>query len=203
MTSKLGAIVARKVGDQVLGDFSKYFKTEEPFYYDDPRSGKKKRKKSKYRAPGVSEHDNKVLASVRKRAWRLDMCLVHCCGFRFGWAAVLELLPVVGDALGFLLACWVIRKADEIEGGLPPVVRAKMYFFAMIDLLGGLIPLAGVVFDAIYKSNTRTAWLLEDYLVKKAKVEQHGPSSVLAGDIEMGMATPPRQPQTAHKNGGR
>lgn len=62
--------------------------SQDPFYYyEETRHGqKKKRKGSDYRAPGVSERDNKVLASVRKRAWRLDMGLMNCCGFRFGWS---------------------------------------------------------------------------------------------------------------------
>lgn len=111
MTSKLGAFVTRKLGEQVLGDFSKKFEAEvcpmtrpllsmrvlmriqSPFYYHDAK-GKKKRKKSKYQVPGVSEHDNKVLAKVRNRAWALDMCLMHCCGFRVGWSALIGLMPV-------------------------------------------------------------------------------------------------------------
>lgn len=47
-----------------------------------------------YEAPGVSPHDNKVLASVRRRSWHLDMSLFHWCGFRFGWSVVIGLVPV-------------------------------------------------------------------------------------------------------------
>ncbi|ROV98259.1 hypothetical protein VSDG_04397 [Cytospora chrysosperma] len=206
MASKIGAVLARKIGGQVLGDFNEHFKTEDPFYYyEETRHGqKKKRKGSDYRAPGVSERDNKVLASVRKRAWRLDMGLMNCCGFRFGWSAILGIVPMLGDGLDFLLALWVIRKAEEIEGGLPPVLSAKMYFYALVDLVGGFIPFFGDIFDAIYKANTRNAWLLEDYLVKQAIVEHQGPAGVLSGDIEMGIAGAPQsQPQQTHNSGRR
>ncbi|ROW12258.1 hypothetical protein VMCG_00380 [Cytospora schulzeri] len=205
MASRLGATLAKKVGNQVLGDFDQHFQTEDPFYYyEDSRKGskKKRRKTDKYRAPGVSDHDNKILASVRKRAWRLDMGLVNCCGFRFGWSAILGLIPFLGDGLDFLMALSVIHKAEQINGGLPPVLTAKMYFYAIVDLVGGFVPLLGDIFDAIYKANTRNAWLLEDYLVKQAMVERDGPVGIVSGDIEMGMAgPPPSQPQESHKNG--
>lgn len=105
------------VGKRVLGNFSKHFeadvrtqdtadsgpvnviinKQQDPFYYSvDTGNNKQKKKKKtkKYRVPGVSEHDNKVLASVRSRAWYLDMAMFHCCGFRFGWSALLGLIPL-------------------------------------------------------------------------------------------------------------
>lgn len=47
-----------------------------------------------YQAPGVSAHDNNILASVRRRSWHLDMSLFHWCGFRFGWSVIIGLVPV-------------------------------------------------------------------------------------------------------------
>lgn len=48
-----------------------------------------------YQAPGVSAHDNNILASVRRRSWHLDMSLFHWCGFRFGWSVIIGLVPVL------------------------------------------------------------------------------------------------------------
>jgi 23S rRNA A2030 N6-methylase RlmJ len=86
---------------------------QDPFYYIDshPTQGgmseKKKKEKRKfknyknglmgskmYQAPGVSPHDNAILASVRRRSWHLDMSLFHWCGFRFGWSVIIGLVPV-------------------------------------------------------------------------------------------------------------
>lgn len=84
------------------------------------------------------------------------------------------------------------------------MLSAKMYFYAVVDLVGGFVPFLGDIFDAIYKANTRNAWLLEDYLVKQAVVEHQGPAGVLSGDIEMGLAEPPpSQPQQTQKKGRR
>lgn len=77
-----------------------------------------------------------------------------------------------------------------------------MYGFATVDLVGGFIPFFGDIFDAIYKANTRNAWLLEDYLVKAAEVADHGHGGATSGDMEMGFAgLPPSRPQETHKNG--
>lgn len=100
------------------------------------------------------------------------------------------------------MALWVIHKAETINGGLPPILRAKMYAFATVDLVGGFIPFFGDIFDAIYKANTRNAWLLEDYLLKAVEVADHGQGGITSGDIEMGLAGPPpiQSPQTVEKD---
>lgn len=86
---------------------------QDPFYYIESRpteggmSEKKKKEKRRfknykngmmgskiYHAPGVPDDDNLILASVRRRAWHLDMSLFHWCGFRFGWSVIIGLIPV-------------------------------------------------------------------------------------------------------------
>lgn len=115
----------------------------------------------------------------------------------------------LGDVLCFLLAVRIIRKAAEIEGGLPSWLRSQMYFYAAIDAAGESIPFFGAIWGSIYKANTRNTWLLEDYLTKKAKKGANR-GGVHEGDVEMGLAGPPRQaqqplrqPKQTHKNGRR
>jgi hypothetical protein len=38
-----------------------------------------------------------------------------CCGFRFGWSAVIGLIPVIGDILDMLIALSIIRTCMEAE----------------------------------------------------------------------------------------
>lgn len=45
---------------------------------------------------GLTKHDENVLKSVRRRAHYLDKGF-NLCGFRFGWTAVLALIPLAGD----------------------------------------------------------------------------------------------------------
>jgi hypothetical protein len=49
-----------------------------------------------------------------------------------------------------------------------------MIFNILIDFGIGLIPILGDIADALYRANTRNAWLLETYLVKKAEAQRHG-----------------------------
>ncbi|POS80255.1 hypothetical protein DHEL01_v201342 [Diaporthe helianthi] len=225
MTSKIaGAVLRRAIPraeNEVLSNFAKNFDSEDPFYYVEshPNQGgmseKKKKEKRKfknykkglmgkeiYRPPGLSEakhdHDVAILASVRRRSWHLDMSLFHWCGFRFGWSVIIGLVPVLGDIIDCLLAYWIIRKADQINGGLPSKIKNRMYLNVAADFAIGLVPLLGDIADALYKANSRNTWLLEDYLIKKAKEEAKiGQTQEYAepgDDLEAGRAAP-QQPK--------
>lgn len=74
------------------------------------------------------------------------------------------------------LMAWflVLRKASQIEGGLPAALYSRMMFNIMLDFGIGLVPFLGDVADAWFKANTRNAWLLEDYLVTQAELKRTG-----------------------------
>lgn len=55
------------------------------------RGRTKKRKKAL--PPGISEHDGQVLTKVKRRAYRLDMCLFSFLGIKFGWGSVIGIIP--------------------------------------------------------------------------------------------------------------
>lgn len=69
-----------------------YFETVPATRLDGTPTGKVKKRK-KALPPGVSEHDGKILTKVKRRAWRLDMCLFSICGVRFGWGSAVGLIP--------------------------------------------------------------------------------------------------------------
>ena len=45
----------------------------------------------------------------------------------------------------------------------------------VIDFLGGLLPVVGDAFDAVYKANTRNTRLLRNYLEKQLAIEPPPP----------------------------
>jgi hypothetical protein len=63
---------------------------------------------------------------------------------------------------------------QKIEGGLPQQLRARMVFNIMVDFAIGLVPILGDVADALFRANTRNAWLLEAYLTKRAQAQKQG-----------------------------
>ncbi|KAK4193586.1 hypothetical protein QBC35DRAFT_915 [Podospora australis] len=124
---------------------------------------------------GLSQNDAKILRKVRKRAYRWDMGFRCCClNVRFGWSAIIGLLPVIGDAIDLLMALSLIKKAAKVDGGLPKRLYGMMFTNIMLDFAIGFIPLLGDFADVFFRANTRNAWLLDAYLTEKAKALQAG-----------------------------
>lgn len=73
---------------------------QDPYFEQVPASrlgrtfGKKTRKQRKAIPPGLSTNDAKILNRVKRRAYRLDYSLFNLCGIRFGWGAVIGLIPL-------------------------------------------------------------------------------------------------------------
>jgi hypothetical protein len=70
------------------------------------------------------------------------------------------------------MAWMLVRKAAHIDGGLPSALQSQMYFNIGIDFAVGLLPFVGDLWDAMYRANSRNAWLLEVYLKEKAAAER-------------------------------
>ncbi|KAK3692460.1 hypothetical protein B0T22DRAFT_14616 [Podospora appendiculata] len=152
----------------------------------------------------LSRNDQKILRSVRKRAYRWDMGFRLCCfNFRFGWSAVIGIIPFIGDAIDLMMAYSVVRKASKVDGGLPPILRAKMIANIIFDFALGFIPILGDVADAFFRANTRNAWLLDAYLTAKATALREGkvqdsegggtlpvPEGLRIDDVESGLVQP-------------
>lgn len=135
---------------------------DEDLYFYQKKGAKRKRKLPDF----IGKKDLKVLNSVKRKAYRLDLQL-SLCGVRLGWAGIIGLLPWIGDLICLLLALQVVSKAGQIEGGLPVQLRLKMMMNVTFDFIIGLIPLVGDFINIIYKCNLRNFVLLEKYLVEK------------------------------------
>jgi len=171
----MASLLARYISKRFLGESLKNnFGTEDPYFESVPAtrldgtpSTTKMKRKRKALPPGISEHDGKILTKVKRRAYRLDMSLFTCCGIRFGWSSVIGIIPAIGDVLDAFMAMMVLRTCQQVEGGLPADVKAKMVFNIIIDFFIGLVPFLGDVADAVFRANTKNAAELEKYLRKK------------------------------------
>jgi len=160
------------LGESLQNNFGKedpYFETIPATRMDGRPSSKKGKKRRKALPPGISEHDGKVLTKVKRRAYRLDMSLFNCCGIRFGWSSVIGIIPGIGDVIDAFMAMMVLRTCQQVEGGLPNEVRAKMMFNIVLDFGIGLIPFLGDIADAVFRANTRNAVVLEKFLREKGE----------------------------------
>ena len=57
------------------------------------------------------------------------------------------LLPSIGDVIDAFMAMMVLRTCQQVEGGLPNEVKAKMLFNIVLDFGVGLVPFLGDIAD--------------------------------------------------------
>jgi len=115
-----------------------------------------------------------ILARLNKFSRLTDSSIgIPFTRIRIGAEAVIGLLPVVGDAAGLLLSGYVLLEAQR--AGASKAVKLKMLRNMGIDFIGGLVPVVGDAFDAVYKANTRNTRLLRNYLEKELAVEPAPP----------------------------
>lgn len=126
-------------------------------------------------APGaripLAEHgrdqDERVLLARIESLERLLDRQFSVGGFRFGWDALVGLVPVVGDTLATGLSAWVVWQAHRV--GAPGHLKARMLAHVGVDYLIGLVPLVGDIGDAVYKANTRNVRLLKRHLERRGE----------------------------------
>lgn len=88
-------------------------------------------------------------------------------GFRFGWDAILGMMPVAGDTLALLPALFPIYVAKKHN--LPKHIIARMTLNVLTDFGVGLVPVAGDLFDAVFRASMRNVRLLEEWAAKQEK----------------------------------
>jgi hypothetical protein len=83
-------------------------------------------------------------------------------GFRYGFDALIGLVPGIGDLATTLVSLYIIALAGR--AGLPRITVARMSLNVLVDMLVGAIPIVGDVFDVWWKANRRNARLLAQRL---------------------------------------
>ncbi|KAI6801743.1 hypothetical protein KC367_g2499 [Hortaea werneckii] len=173
MAAAVGKFAAQKMLRKQMGKYEgkKVEQGDDPYFamIEDPKRPGKFKKVKKQIPDYLSEHDAMILARVRKSAYRLDMCLFNLFGIRFGWEAVIGIIPAAGDAIGLALAYLVFMQCCKIDGGLPSNVKSRMIINIIMDFLVGLVPFLGDIADAAFKCNTKNVRLLERHLDQKYK----------------------------------
>lgn len=94
--------------------------------------------------------------------WTDSNFRIPMTNFRFGLSPLIGLVPIAGDFIGLLLSFYVLREARRV--GASRRVQARMIFNMLIEFIGGLLPIIGDAFDAIFKANTRNTALLRGWL---------------------------------------
>lgn len=107
--------------------------------------------------------DPRIERAVRRSARLADLLDTRFrlpgTNFRFGIDPLISLVPVAGDTLALILGLYPVMEALRLRLGAGLV--ARMLLNLGIDWLVGLVPLLGLIPDAIYKANAKNARLLQ------------------------------------------
>lgn len=105
--------------------------------------------------------DIKLLSKV------MDTQFTGPFNLKFGLDSILGVIPVGGDLLSLVLSHYILVRSIFLK--CPKSILLKMAFNSYLDFLIGSIPFIGDIFDLYWKSNTKNALLLENYLSSPKK----------------------------------
>ncbi|OCF54629.1 hypothetical protein L486_07761 [Kwoniella mangroviensis CBS 10435] len=133
---------------------------------------------------GLSKRDKKALKKIRRRAHYLDKGM-NLCGFRVGWTFFIGIIPGAGDVVDAGLNYFlIVRPSKKLD--VPQSLLSKMLVNNAISAGLGFIPIAGDIFLAAWKANSRNAHLLEEFLKIRGQellaAQGQGPSAIQASE---------------------
>lgn len=129
---------------------------------------------SRPRPMGVTLPTGTDPASVRQRIEAMEMVLersftIPGINRSVGLDAIVGIIPVLGDVLTAAMGAYIVWEARNL--GLPKWKLARMAANIAFDTALGAIPVAGDLFDLLYRSNSRNLRIVKKHL------DKHHPSS--------------------------
>jgi hypothetical protein len=108
----------------------------------------------------MDRSNDRALVALRKWAVLLDSAFqVPGTRWRFGVDPIVGLIPGAGDLVTGFFSVMILIHSIRLR--IPKVVIGRMLINTALDLLTGVVPLLGDLFDAAFKANLRNLQLLE------------------------------------------
>jgi uncharacterized protein DUF4112 len=89
---------------------------------------------------------------------------------RFGLDAIVGLVPGIGDFVMSLVSLYIVHEARQL--GAPVHLLVRMIANIAIDGVVGSAPLAGDIFDVMWRANRRNMALLHGHLRSQGEFAQ-------------------------------
>lgn len=115
------------------------------------------------------ERELEVLSQLMDNQFRVPVL-----GWRFGFNAIIDLIPQFGDIATTLVALYVLVSAVRYR--VPKITLLRMGVNIAIYFLVGLVPIGGDLFDAWWKPNIRNINLLRKRATVSAEEARRGRS---------------------------
>jgi Domain of unknown function (DUF4112) len=108
-------------------------------------------------------------AAIRQRVEALEKLLegvfvIPVINRRVGLDAIVGLVPVVGDFVTMAMGAYIVWEGHNL--GLPKWKLWRMAGNVLFDSAVGAVPLAGDLFDFLFRSNTRNLKIIKRHLDK-------------------------------------
>src|SRR5579862_1986768 len=94
--------------------------------------------------------------------WMDTAFVIPGLGIRFGFDAIIGLIPGLGDILTSLISLYILAAARRY--GVPRATMMRMAFNIAVDTAVGSIPLLGDAFDVYWKANVMNVALLRRHV---------------------------------------
>ena len=82
---------------------------------------------------------------------------------RFGLDPILGLIPGAGDVVGFALGLYILYHARRM--GAPLSLQLRMLRNSGVNMIAGVVPVAGNMFDVYWRSNSKNVDLLQEHFI--------------------------------------
>jgi Domain of unknown function (DUF4112) len=103
------------------------------------------------------------LARIDTLATLLDSAfIIPGTNVRFGLDAIVGLVPGIGDFLTSMVSLYIVHEARQL--GAPTHLLVRMVGNIALDGIIGSAPVAGDIFDVMWRANRRNMTLLYDHL---------------------------------------
>jgi hypothetical protein len=108
------------------------------------------------------------IARIDALANLLDTALVvPGTNIRFGFDALIGLIPAIGDVITTAMSLYIVREARAL--GAPRHLVARMLANVALDGVVGVVPVVGDVFDVAFRANRRNIALLRRHLERRGE----------------------------------
>jgi hypothetical protein len=127
--------------------------------------------------------DQAAVRRLRRVAHVLDESLrVPGTGYRVGVDPLLSALPGIGDAVSAAISLYIVAESARL--GVPFTTLLRMLATVTIDTAGGLLPVVGPVFDAVFKANRWNVELLLEELLPDEELEADAADEAVVIEVE-------------------
>ncbi|HEV8069534.1 MAG TPA: DUF4112 domain-containing protein [Planctomycetaceae bacterium] len=95
--------------------------------------------------------------------WMDTVFYIPGLGVRFGFDAIIGLIPGLGDIITSLISLYILAAA--LRYGVPRATMMRMAFNIAVDTIVGAVPLFGDAFDVYWKANVMNVALLRRHVL--------------------------------------